>query len=190
MGAAGFDHVALVEHDARKVATLARNGYAQAFCADVGTFDYSPWRGAVDLLAGENRPTRCRLKRERRRRCGLWDRAPSDERGRDGRGAPSWGITGEDETSGGTSKSPRAQLREIFTATNLLGCTSGWQGRGLAGEGKRHAAGGAPDGRSECTHTHTTPHTTTTQPILAYHIVSRRHTRDIPSMRTGVPSFG
>ena len=75
----------------------------------------------------------------------------------------------------GTSKSPRAQLREIFTATNLLGCTSGWQGRGLAGEGKRHATGGAPDGRSECTHTHTTPHTTTTQPI-SHRLASSRGT--------------
>ena len=73
----------------------------------------------------------------------------------------------------GTSKSPRAQLREIFTATNLLGCTSGWQGRGLAGEGKRHATGGAPDGRSECTHTHTTTHHK--QQHNPYHIVSRRH---------------
>ena len=34
------------------MATLTRNGYTQAVCADVGSFDYSPWRGAVDLLAG------------------------------------------------------------------------------------------------------------------------------------------
>eukprot|EP00964_Phaeocystis_antarctica_P014480 scaffold7972_cov83-Phaeocystis_antarctica.AAC.1 len=51
LGEAGFDHVALVEHDARKVATLMRNGLTQAVCDDVGTFDYSPWRGTVTLLA-------------------------------------------------------------------------------------------------------------------------------------------
>ena len=52
LSGAGFDHLALVEHDARKVATLQRNGFAQVLCADVGAVDYAPWAGAVDLLAG------------------------------------------------------------------------------------------------------------------------------------------
>ena len=47
LGEAGFEHIALLEHDARKVATLVRNGLNQTVCADVGGFDYSPWRGTV-----------------------------------------------------------------------------------------------------------------------------------------------
>ena len=52
LGDAGYHHLALVERDARKVATLERNGFTQAVCADVGDVDYSQWRGAVDLLSG------------------------------------------------------------------------------------------------------------------------------------------
>ena len=52
VGAAGFNHFALIEHDARTVATLVRNGLTKAVCADVGTFDFSPWRGSVALLTG------------------------------------------------------------------------------------------------------------------------------------------
>ena len=52
LGGAGYWHLALVERDARKVATLERNGFTQAVCADVGDVDYTQWRGAVDLLSG------------------------------------------------------------------------------------------------------------------------------------------
>ena len=55
LSGAGFDHLALVEHDTRKGrkdATLQRNSFAQAVCVDVGAVDYAPWAGAVDLLAG------------------------------------------------------------------------------------------------------------------------------------------
>ena len=52
LGEVGFKHLALVEHDARIVATLHRNGYAQAIQAEVADVDYAQWSGATLLSGG------------------------------------------------------------------------------------------------------------------------------------------
>ena len=48
---AGFEHVALIEDDAKCVETLRRNGFCHIIQRDVRTVEYSPYRG-VDLVAG------------------------------------------------------------------------------------------------------------------------------------------
>jgi DNA (cytosine-5)-methyltransferase 1 len=48
---AGFEHLLLVERDARIARTLNENGF-DAQTADVSTIDFRPWRDRVDLLCG------------------------------------------------------------------------------------------------------------------------------------------